>query len=815
MVDTPGGNNNEEETAAKLELERQAAELQTTAAEDNSTPAKPNLNIEPNETTIGGSADFGTSAISTTSQNDKINDQNLAAENTAFENAQTASENKNEYGFDVTAGKKHYDDSLALGEAALGKNNNAYAQTTKTGMVEEEKKKDDFARALAAMNLAQLQQAFEDLSQEAKNAIDDAQDVIRDIDVAYQAVQQSTWDAGEEFAREQQELQRLKDELEQVKNDPNADPTEIAALEASVEQQQQTTDLKKSVYEAQADILNDLDVERKEIQQEIGSIKNGMSQLENQLQGASPEEAEAIRQQIIDMKSEIAVLEQTCADAVNEAKQQQDLSNKITELSSDGNLSKADLSELKNMAGNDSAQIGTVYKLSLAAAESGMTIEGFDSQGGGKVSDFLSKEIAMYDLEQQEMENALRLQSDPENQELLNEQTELANQRFELDKLGFSCRMPAAYHLDEAWKSDEWLNADTIEEKNEIERNFMIESYTSNLSPELKEQYDNGEFTDQQILSAINDYYYGPSEPAPELITPENNVIIDDFAAVYQNESGQLYLETADGSTHLVADELELAPEIQENIDNQLAAGKTIAVKPMDGETAKVTTTQETDQADNWEATEALTFEADPDFIDQSAKVTAQIEGSSITREQLEEALSGADPDMVAKIEQSLERQGIDIQEPEDQLQQQQTADIKGIQLTPGGPVIAAATPINAATPTAPQNGVTPGIAPEMEVSFADSSAFAATNPNDGVEHESFKPTQVAEVTNASTLFGKAPEELPKPGANGTMTPEQFAIQQQQDKQIADANLKALQDANNDQNSPAATGGAGGGGIMG
>ncbi len=149
---------------------------------------------------------------------------------------------------------------------------------------------------------------------------------------------------------------------------------------------------------------------------------------------------------------------------------------------------------------------------------------------------------------------------------------------------------------------------------------------------------------------------------------------------------------------------------------------------------------------------EAPTPTYDEEYASLSGQVRNQIEAENITRENLEEILQDAPAEVRAQIERDLERQGVEIEEPEDApgrtLQTRSNNDMM-FTVVPGI--------------TSPSQTITPSSAPAVSgpvqpavehTSFADSPEFAATNPEYAVGAE---PSYLTPVNNGVSDYTPSP----------------------------------------------------------
>ncbi len=193
-------------------------------------------------------------------------------------------------------------------------------------------------------------------------------------------------------------------------------------------------------------------------------------------------------------------------------------------------------------------------------------------------------------------------------------------------------------------------------------------------------------------------------------------------------------------------------------------------------EVAATTDSVQTDSDNAWTEDQHLTLEADEEHIEFSPAVINQIENSTITREGLDQALSGSSPEVRAKIEDELKRTGIEIKEPENEpvasmaptSDNANTLTNNAMTFTPipGSNISAPVQSIDTSTPSFDSNGV---YAAGMAAigSFADSlfglegeptPSYAAGPINNGTANLNVSP---------SNEFGQTPnQDAPSPSSS-------------------------------------------------
>lgn len=237
---------------------------------------------------------------------------------------------------------------------------------------------------------------------------------------------------------------------------------------------------------------------------------------------------------------------------------------------------------------------------------------------------------------------------------------------------------------------------------------------------------------------------------------------IDIDFPILKDENDQIYV--LDPNTGKEYPFSEMIEEDQKRVSDFIAknGSETIAQRALqEGHDEK---TAETETSEEWSAQEALTLEADEEYMSLSGDIASRIEGGNISREELDQIISSASPEMKQKLEASLDRQGISVTEPEEankntnDKQAKATYDLIGA----NAPIQV----INEPTVTPSDNGIEPATA---YVPFADSPEFAATNDpsNPDATYAAKTNNHTENVKSASANFGK-PATQPQQPALGT-----------------------------------------------
>ena len=745
--------------------------------------------LEPAQTAImAGTDKIGPNAAPTTEQNQAITQQSQQGPSPQdMRNDDDA--NHDAYSGNSKEAQKLAYDLETSGQDGLiaGKN---FAHRKNDAQIQAEKDKVFYALQDSIMSMDQLRESFRDLDNDITQCLDDAQNMVTQIDQMFPDAQQATWAAGEDFANARAKLEQYKQDLKEAQAS-GASADEIAALQKKVDQQQADVDVKQAIYEGQADIINNMDNTRNSLKQEAAQLQTRRDEIREKLQNGNLSESDRkeLQQELSDLKDQMRDLKNKAIEAKEQFEQQMKVSNALKELSKDGNLSQDDIKILQKMAGNDKKTAKTVENIAKSLSKNGVTItddKGATLSNPTDVNHFITEQFRINQIDNELYSIEKRLAQSPEDpvlHDILNDRTAA----LQSERLTLEAQSPECYK--------------DMSEESRVNDITALPEYVS-------------------LASAAKIYN----------AATENTVKING-ALISKNQNDQYVLNTDHNKTELVSDNPSIAAFLQQEINKQLTAGKSLAtddtlamranldttadtlvtaakeIAPSNGFVAEnlaenlinppsdmiglnTATAQSTTQA---QASEALTLQADPEFINASAKVAAQIENGTVTRQNLDQALEGASPELVAKIEDSLKRQGIEIQEPDNaptnQIDQPTPAEIAAETVTPIGTVSynligvrdIPRPAINDATYDAPTNGI-----------YAAGIAYMGSVLDDYPDQNEPNASYITPINNntanlvaATNQFSQALSQTPgtqtTPQQQPQLTPEeqQMRLQQQ------------------------------------
>ncbi len=176
-----------------------------------------------------------------------------------------------------------------------------------------------------------------------------------------------------------------------------------------------------------------------------------------------------------------------------------------------------------------------------------------------------------------------------------------------------------------------------------------------------------------------------------------------------------------------------------------------------------------------WTAEETLTLDPDAEFLRIGGLIENKIENGEITLAQIEQAAGpNASPELMAKIEATLERAGIKILRP-DENTPNPTNSIFVDKLEPGAKMasyqyLGATAPANSIQLPTQAYGTA---APANYASFAGGPEFAKYNPVDGPTPSYAVPT-MNKAPESLTFAEAKPAGQAAPGASGGLTPAEL-----------------------------------------
>ena len=227
-----------------------------------------------------------------------------------------------------------------------------------------------------------------------------------------------------------------------------------------------------------------------------------------------------------------------------------------------------------------------------------------------------------------------------------------------------------------------------------------------------------------------------------------------------EDAGGSTYQATAEkdiASDAVIADKSKLddLEQIKEKVaNNEMSKQEAeIAIANVQGQN---TTDSAAAGGDNWNGTDGIALTTSEEMQDGLQKVYAQVEGGSITQENLDNALGAdASPELRAKIEQSLENDGYEIVKPDEPNADNGVEADATNNLTASYPVVGIGPfevpQIQTQQPQADPNGVYPS---GNYSSFADNE-FNDTNPSFA---KGYEPTYAVPTNNGTENIPQAGE---------------------------------------------------------
>lgn len=209
--------------------------------------------------------------------------------------------------------------------------------------------------------------------------------------------------------------------------------------------------------------------------------------------------------------------------------------------------------------------------------------------------------------------------------------------------------------------------------------------------------------------------------------------------------------------------------------------------------------------ADEWNGSEGMALETSEEYQNALVDVHRRVESGTITKADLDQALGGdVAPEIRQQIEASLERDGIDITEPENELASDLDNTNDDVQLASNAQMTASfpflgigpfqVDQIPTAAPSPDPNGIYPGMKYE---SFADSMEFASTNPTNGPDPTYLDPVNngTKDTPSAGDTFAMALTNTGAPDTGASVKPPQLspedAIRLQREEELRMAENQA------------------------
>jgi len=240
-----------------------------------------------------------------------------------------------------------------------------------------------------------------------------------------------------------------------------------------------------------------------------------------------------------------------------------------------------------------------------------------------------------------------------------------------------------------------------------------------------------------------------------------------------EDAGGSTYQATAEkdlASDAIIADKSELddLQQIKEKVaNNEMSQQEAeIAIANVQGQSSTDSTAS---GGDNWSGQDGLALETSEDMQIGLEKVYAQVEGGTITQDNIDSALGAdASPELRAKIEQSLENDGYKIINPDEPNADNNVEENVSNNLTASYPVVGIGPfevpQIQTQQPQTDPNGVYPS---GNYSSFADNE-FNDTNPSFA---KGYEPTYAEPTNNGTENIPQAGETFALAQLNQTTTP--------------------------------------------
>jgi len=209
--------------------------------------------------------------------------------------------------------------------------------------------------------------------------------------------------------------------------------------------------------------------------------------------------------------------------------------------------------------------------------------------------------------------------------------------------------------------------------------------------------------------------------------------------------------------------------------------------------------------AEEWSGTDGMALETSEEYQQALVDVYRRVESGSINKNDLDQALGdNVAPELRQQIEAALERDGIDINEPENEVASDLDNTNDDVQLASNAQMTASfpflgigpfqVDQIPTAAPSPDPNGIYPSMKYE---SFADSMEFASTNPTNGPEPTYLDPVNngTKDTPSAGDTFAMALTNTGAPDTGASVKPPQLspeeAIRLQREEELRMAENQA------------------------
>jgi len=772
---------------------------------------------EPLEALSNGLSDdhIGDNAQTNAQIKDALNPLNFAGNMDSQALKDDSAQNQHGYasGGDAEAAVKQYND--ALSGAGEGRVAGTIFEHT------EHKKEEEERHKRHAHGLLHGDDIFQGLS----NAINDLENRANDSDKALEDIADGITITIYELEEQQNEIQSLLDEqqkeLAELRNgtslllqgeDPDSEmgKAQIALKEAEIRNTESRLNLVGTTLNNTKEELQDAQDAQARAKEEIADLKEQLktadssnieglnSQLETaekSLQKATGKidalgEREKLNQTIMDLSQEAKAVSASCgADASVEMEKAKNIDantamiDKLSLATSDGKLSQSEISDLKDSfdkAGiSDKAQESFINAYASSGGKVG-TGEN-DDQGneivleGSQASDYLMGQLDIAIAEKEASIAANQATIDQANEVLASSSErdlELANASVDTDR-------NMSRVVDVIKDGDNEVYVDRGQNGAEDTYYYLNDDGTKN-------NYDPSNPEDAAKISRF-EAESNPLQfsPAPQLtssfnaiqgLQPMSSPILASSLQSTPVNAKRFANEDAGGSAYQATAEKDLASDAKAIEQVETDAMKDVREKYANGEISKqeadiafiniqqgqITTDRTASGSDNWSGQDGMALETSEEMQVALQDVYQKIENGNVSREDLDQVLGAdASPELKQQIEAALERDGIEIQEPDEPNADNNVETDVSNNLTASYPVVGIGPfevpQIQTQQPQTDPNDIYPS---GNYSSFADNE-FNDTNPSFA---KGYEPTY-AEPTNNGT------ENIPQAG-------ETFALAQ-------------------------------------
>ncbi len=826
------GNDENSETRAQERALREQQELQAQENALNIEPEAQNINdINTSDITMAGTSGIGNAPL--TQANQAL--QNKTPEN----NAQFQVDEDRSRASDYTTGVQKSEDKI-INDALTGADGRISGKSTisNTGNSASQEEKERKAAAerqatiFAMSSMADVTQAIyeataelEELEELAAIADNKAQEALDKLE--YQAHELNV------------QIRTLEEELTQI-----SDPEKRAAIEQELSTKRE---LATNIDEQLSDLRDARKLADKEIKEARAELEEAKQEAQT-YKDAGNRVPESVQQKMERASHAIKSAEHTSETFTQEIKEARTLSQKAQNaISSSNTVMDGAASSIENnkdlSTPEREAQLEMIATIKASYQDDGIidyselnVIQEMRDKAG-----FTDEQVQGFIKNVEESGLGLTLK-DSEDVMYGDEASEYLN--LENDRWDNTKAISSLSQDDQNYKTK---LAELYEERYQLEKDSLM-CYAPQ---DIEKQNQIANSTEKSALSQ--------AELRVEQAT-QNTVTYGDEgyeAVVYKAEDGTFHMQTNDGNDYKID-----SPEILADIENQLANGKTLGndeIKNLQDLSAKATLDLNTlsekldsesnmynysayqyERASNDTETsfntatnttelmgsltdttaEAPALKANEQYMALSTQINDKIESGTISKNDYDEIMNSASPEMQKKVSEALTEQNITINDPENKTQLTNNGPLSNIDSNNtlqnslgvvGNTMVAASFPIIGVTglsvpsiqtsqPQQNQDGIH-AKAPEYS-SFADSPEFAATNPAGPTSYNEPVNNNTQNLAAASNSFGEAMTNQPSPeevAQELQRTQEAaFAAKQHQDQMMA-MQMKAPQPNNEEQ----------------